>query len=157
MNLPFIRKAQLDDFNQIIALNQKHFIYEEKFTSTYNRSWPYLNSGREYFARRLVNDTAINLVLEDNNTIEGYLIGFISYSDARTVNPIAEIETLFFTENFREKGYGSKMINMFKDETKKNGAKRLKVMTYSNNLKAINFYKSKGFEEIGLILEQDLK
>src|SRR5258708_31030902 len=96
-----IRKAELKDFDQILKLNEDHFIYEEVFTDTYKRKWAFKNQGKEYFATRLVNSNAIALVAEDQKKLVGYLMGFVDTYKTRAINPIAELETLFIVEKYR--------------------------------------------------------
>ncbi len=60
-----IRKATLNDFEDIIRLNHDLFLYEKKFSQSYNENWPQQDAGREYFAKRIVHSKAIVMVAEE--------------------------------------------------------------------------------------------
>lgn len=63
-------------------------------------------------------------------------------------NECAEIGLIGVDENARGKGIGKKLINKVKSYAQSKGCEILKVPTQEINKKAINFYKSCGFEII---------
>ncbi len=148
-----IRQGTLIDFDQIIALSKELFLYEKKFTDTYNENWPYHNQGKEYYAKRMVNDKSIFYVVEDESKIVGFLLGYIENYPVRTINPIAELENIFVIESYRNKGIGTELMQKFKEDAKKHGVKRLKVHLYAANEEAKNFYRKHGFQELAITME----
>ncbi len=153
--MPTIRKATLSDFDNLLKLNKDLFLFEKKFSETYNENWPYETAGKEYFARLIVGDKSACFVAEENGEIVGYLMAYCGEYAYRNVNPISELENMFVKEEFRNKGIGSKLVEEFKKWSKEKGAKRLKVMLYATNLDALEFYKKHGFADFAVVLEQD--
>ena len=151
-----IRKATFNDFEKILSLNKDLFLFEKKFTDTFNEDWSYTNQGKEYFARKIANSNSIFFVAEIDENIVGYILGYIDSYPVRNINPIVMLDNLFISENYRRKGIGSKLFQEFLKVAKDNGAKRLQVKTYSKNKEAIEFYKKQGFYELELVMEHDL-
>lgn len=151
-----IRKATINDFEEILKLNKELFLYEKKFTDTFNEEWAYSNQGKEYFAKRIVNSNSIFLLLEDQGELKGYILGFIDTYVVRKISPIAEIENLFIKESKRNQGWGRELVEGFIKIAKEQNVERLKVRTYSDNIDVINFYKKFGFKELLLELEADI-
>ena len=56
----------------------------------------------------------------------------------------------------RGTGIGSKLVEEVKKWAKLKKVKRLKVIASSNNSRAIEFYKKKGFQDYDTVLEQDI-
>lgn len=151
-----IRKATLNDFEKITELNHKLFVYEKKYSPVFNENWPFHNQGKEYFAKRLVNDNAITLVAEEHDEIVGYLVAFIDTFVVRNDNPLAELENIFVQTEHRNKGIGQELLDEFKKIAKEKNVKRLKVTCYSDNEGAIKLYKKNGFTDFAVTLETDL-
>jgi hypothetical protein len=73
MEETFVRKAVLDDIDDIIKLNKILFDLEyDNFDNTLDTNWPMSNEGTNYYKEAIIND--ITLVAVYNNTIVGYLI-----------------------------------------------------------------------------------
>ena len=73
MDKVFIRKATLDDVDNIIKLNKILFDLEyENFDNTLDINRPMSNEGIDYYKESIIND--ITLVAVNNKTIIGYLI-----------------------------------------------------------------------------------
>lgn len=68
----------------------------------------------------------------------------------------AELENTLVKTEWRDQGIGGKLFKEFSSWAKERGAKRLVVRAYSQNDKALNFYKKHGFTEISKVLEQDI-
>ena len=73
MDKIFVRKATLDDIDDIIKLNKTLFDLEyNNFDKTLNTNRPMSNEGINYYKESIIN--GITLVAIINNTIVGYLI-----------------------------------------------------------------------------------
>jgi hypothetical protein len=73
MDKVFIRKAMLNDIDDIIKLNKTLFDLEyDNFDNTLDTNRPMSNEGINYYKESIIND--ITLVAVYNNTIVGYLI-----------------------------------------------------------------------------------
>lgn len=151
-----IRKARPGDLTAISALNKMLFEYETIFNDEYNLQWTYSDSGQKYFKKRLESNSSIIFVAEVKATIVGYILAYINSYPFRSVNPIAEIENMFISEDYRKHGIGRKLMQEVKKVAKEKGVKRIKVVAVTQNTHAINFYKMCGFEEFDVVLEANL-
>ncbi|MDH7476080.1 MAG: GNAT family N-acetyltransferase [Microgenomates group bacterium] len=68
------------------------------------------------------------------------IIGLISYKTLKNTYWIISIDFLF-----ESRGIGTALIKTVKKEAKKNGIKKLKLITTNDNLSAIRFYQKRGF------------
>ena len=141
---------------EILKLNKALFNYEEKFNSEYNLEWTYSEKGQAYFKKRIENDLSIVLVAEAETKIVGYLLIFIDSHSIRKINPIAEIENMFVSDEYRDRGVGTELIKEAIKQVREKGAKRLGVEVEAQNSGAINFYKSNGFEDFEVTLQLKL-
>lgn len=151
-----IRNAAITDLEAILKLNKALFNYEEKFNSEYNLEWTYSEKGQAYFKKRIENDLSIVLVAEAETKIVGYLLIFIDSHSIRKINPIAEIENMFVSDEYRDHGVGTELIKEAIKQVGEKGAKRLEVEVETQNSGAINFYKSNGFEDFEVTLQLKL-
>lgn len=151
-----IRKAKASDLESILALNKKLFLHEEQFNHKYNLDWTYSDTGRNYFQGRLANKNSIIFIAEDNGVAVGYILCFTDSFPYRAINPICEIENMFIEESHRSKGVGSELVKKVKQEAKRQKVKLLRVGAIAQNERAINFYKTNGFMEVNLFLENEI-
>lgn len=151
-----IRKATVNDLEEILKLNKALFDYEEKFNSEYNLEWTYSEKGQAYFKKRIARDSSIVLVAEVKTKIVGYLLIFVDSHSIRKINPIAEIENMFISEEYRAHGVGTELMREAIKQVREKGAKNLEVEVEAQNSGAINFYKSNGFEDFEVTLQLKL-
>ena len=151
-----VRKAKLSDLETILKMSRNLFKFERKFGKTFNMKWTYSEVGKKYFTGRLMHKDAIVLIAVDGEIPAGYLCSFKQKYYYRSLNPIAEIENMYIDDKYRYKGVGKLLFKKLKQLLKREGVKRIKVGTLSQNEQAIRFYKRIGFEEFETILEQDL-
>lgn len=149
-----IRKAKREDFERLLELNQKLFLYEKQFGNTYDEEWPYSEKGRVYFASRIEN--GIVLVAEINKRIVGYVCSYIDSYSFRLINPVAEIENLFVEEGFRNNKIGSKLISESMKLFKKKKVGLVKVGAMEKNVKTIDFYLKNRFIRHSIFLEKEI-
>lgn len=63
---------------------------------------------------------------------------------------------MFVEEEFRKNGIGGKLIAKVRNEAKKRNVKKLRVGAIAQNENAVNFYRSQGFTDVNLYLEENL-
>lgn len=151
------RKASIIDLDSIIELNKELFDFEDQFGHEYNTNWPF-EDGKTYFKKRLENKNSMNFVAIYKNKIIGYIVSFIDtykYRDGK-INPICEVENMFVKQEYRKKGIGKLLINAVKNAARKKKVKLLRVGAIAQNINAINFYRSQGFHDSNLFLEQKI-
>jgi ribosomal protein S18 acetylase RimI-like enzyme len=139
-----IRKATINDLDDILELNHELFLYEKQFVGTYNLKWSYSEEGRASFTKRIHNRKGIVLIAEIEDKPIGYISGWYdNYSfRADKVNPLVEVETMYIRDEHRRKGIGTQLLNEFILIAKKQGVKRAIVfVTHNKNIPAINFYR----------------
>jgi diamine N-acetyltransferase len=151
-----IRKAEKSDFLAIQRLNKALFDFEERFKHAYNLNWPFEKAGKEYFAKRLRQGKAIIFIAEENSEQIGYIIAFIDSYPYRLSNPICEIENMFVEGQYRRKGVGQALMEAVRSEAKRRKVRRLRVGAIAQNKNAIEFYRSQGFKDVNLYLEEEL-
>ena len=152
-----IREAKLSDFDQIIHILKDHFVHDSQFAPITNNNYPDTDDGKEELAKAIVRDDNIALVIEDNDKILGYLTGAVRDRSWREQTKVAELDGLYLSEDIRNQGWGSKLIDRFKQFARDNNAKALKVMTNYNNSIARSFYEKNGFQEHATWYEQPLE
>ena len=153
----FIRKAELSDFDEILRLNQALFNFEEQFQHQYNLNWTYSEAGRNFFKDRFNNKNALIFVAIAENKIVGYILALINFYSYRRVNPICDIENLIIEEDYRKNGVGSKLMENVRKAAKEKAAKKLRVNAIAQNKNALSFYRSHGFEDAVLFLEEEIE
>ena len=140
-----IRKATIEDLNDITNLNNKLFKLEkENYDDTLVENWPLSEDGNEYFQYVIVATI--------NNKVIGYLAGSINEKGSYEEVQYGEINNMFIDEKYRKYGIGKKLINEFKDYCKDNKIYNIKVEASYKNKGAIEFYHKNGFNEFNLTL-----
>ena len=147
-----IRKANIDDIENIKELNNKLFIYEyENFDSSLNVGWPFTEEGDKYFRDIILNE--IVFVAIDDEKIVGYLAGTVDTKISYILKPISELDNFYIEESYRRCGIGSMLVDEFKRYCKSNGIDEMKVTASASNFYAIEFYKKNGFNDFEITLK----
>lgn len=90
---------------------------------------------------------------------DGNVIGAINLDIRRTIlhsGLSGLIDEIVVAESYRGKGVGRKLIDAAVEKCKLSGCCEIEVSTELTNTKARSFYKSCGFEEMGVFLERDI-
>lgn len=152
----FIRKATLDDINDIMKLNKTLFDleYDNNFDDTLDTNRPTSNEGIDYYTKSIIND--ITLVAMENNIIVGYLVWTLNTELSYNTIKQAELNNMCILEEYRKCGVGTKLFNEFKNVCKENNIEEIKVTASYGNDNAINFYKKVWFKESELTFKQKI-
>ena len=155
MDKIFVRKATLDDIDDIIKLNKILFDLEyNNFDNTLDANRPISNEGINYYKESIIND--ITLVAVSNNIIVGYLIWTLNSELSYNTVKQAELNNMCVLEQYRKYGIGTKLFNEFKNICKENHIEEIKVTASYDNINAINFYRKNWFQESELTLKQKI-
>lgn len=142
-----IRKATLNDLNNIQELNNKLFDLEiDNYDDTLVKNWPISKEGKIYFEDLITNHFVI--VAQINNEIIGYLAGSINEKGSYENVRYAEINNMYISDKYRGLSIGEKLINNFKSYCILNGINNLIVTASYKNNNAINFYKKMGLKNL---------
>ncbi|HEY6737008.1 MAG TPA: GNAT family N-acetyltransferase [Candidatus Saccharimonadia bacterium] len=157
-----IRRGTPDDFTEAQRLNHAHFEYEHAIgchpQDSFNLNWTYEPGGVEALQKWLSGTPGIAAwFAEVDGRLVGYLMAVAATLDYRTANPMVELRVMFIEEPYRRQGIGTQLMTVFKDWAREQGAKRLKVGSYTPNHQAIAFYRRHGFKDFELYLEQSFE
>ncbi|EHR79752.1 hypothetical protein OCC_02209 [Thermococcus litoralis DSM 5473] len=144
-----IRKAQESDLNEIKSL------IIELIETLESQEGIDENAVFENCKKLLTTPNAYLLVAELN----GKVVGALHLNIRRTIlhsAPSALIDELVASKELRNQGIGRKLIRAAMELCKELRHTEIEVSTEISNLKAREFYKSMGFEEVGILLEMDL-
>jgi ribosomal protein S18 acetylase RimI-like enzyme len=149
-----IRNAKPDDITAIVRLNASLFQEDagqrDPFT---NLHWPEVE-GDEHFAELVANEDSLCLLAEvDRARVIGYLVGYMKeQTDLRPIN-VAEMESMYVQEDYRNQGVGTSLTTDFLAWANERGADRASVTAFAENDRAIEFYQRSGFEPMKISLE----
>ena len=148
-----IREATLDNLDEILSLSRLLFIHHSFFDTTLNQGWTDSVDGIEYFRRRINSGVAF-IALNTNQEVVGYLTGAILPKlKSRTLDSLAELQNMYVIDSYRNRGVGSALVLRFLDWCNKGGTENIKVVVWSRNTNAIEFYRHLGFEDYLSVLE----
>lgn len=159
MDKIIIRKATIKDLADIQKLNLKLLKNEYKnFDKTINLRWPF-KEDKKALKNIIIKNDGFAEVIENKGKIIGLLYGSKGSklpSYRKNLN-YGILNFIFVEKEFRNKGFGNKLINNFKKWGKKNKFAFISVTAHAKNDKAINLYRKLGFKDYELILEKKLK
>lgn len=157
MNI-FIRKATIEDLQNVQLLNLQLFSKEQKeYDSSLDLQRTFSKVGTKYYQDRILKNNGCVLIAITNDNIVGYLCGSIKKAeDYRKLSNIAELENTFVLEKYRSKGIGQKLYDEFIKWCKEKKASKVRVETFAKNDLTIKFYKNQSLQEYQLTLESYL-
>lgn len=150
-----LREAQKNDLQKLQYLDDEVFIDNQTYDNDLDMNWAMSEKGKTYFSNLLKDPNSYCLLATDNEKAVGYIVCLpkdFGYRKSKCV----EIGNMGVSPDYRSKGIGSMLIKKGIEWAKKKGYKKIYASSYSNNQKAILFYKKNGFSEIDLGLEQNL-
>jgi ribosomal protein S18 acetylase RimI-like enzyme len=157
MNKTTVRLAKTEELEQVQELNHQLFLSDSRHFDDLNTNWPYEEEGEKYFRDRIAGKGGVCLVAEKDGQIAGYVMGgwshlnFSAYKGKR-----AELENICVAENERSQGVGALLVDTLMERCKQNGATHVMVDAYAPNLRAIEFYKTQGFEPYSSVLWREV-
>ena len=138
------RKCRKSDIKEIQTLSAELIAYEsEKFNiNTVNKYWYLQEPGNKYFEN--LQEKNFIWVATCEKRIVGYISGKINVSDAYNF-PIGNLINIYISPEYRGKGIGTKLIDLFKEYCKENRCNNITVTFYEKNVSAEKFYSKHGF------------
>ena len=140
-----IRKAEIKDITEIQKLNSLLLKKEkeEYYYKTLDIGWPETKSGKNYLLKFINSNKYFMIVAENNKKIIGYLYGKIIKNKPK----VADLESFFIIDKYRNKGIGQKLYSKFETECLEEKVKILRLEVSTLNKKGINFYKKQKYIE----------
>lgn len=153
-----VRKAKSEDLSRIQDLNYKLFLWDKVRDPDLNFEWPYQESGKNYFIKRINEDLGACFVAEFEGVVVGYIAGRVN-KEIVSFDTIlrGELENMYVEEGARSRGVGKTLVREFLKWAKTKGAKSMIVEAYFGNGNAIKFYEACGFNNFAVKLETKLE
>lgn len=132
-----IREATKSDYQELMKL-YNDFVGQKRYSKLDNDS----------FYIVLVNDNNYIYVAEEGND----LVGFATFSVRDVIRypkPIAELDELFVSPEYRKKGVGKKLMQQIEEKAKKLNCYRLFIESHYDHKAAHFFYKALGYTNYG--------
>lgn len=150
-----IRKAQIEDLSNIQELNHELFLHDNEFHHDLNTNWSRGADGEEYFRRSIESDRLrLSIVAEVEGRVVGYLVARMNDPSTIYLGKRAELENMCVTADFRGLGIGTKLIDEFKAWAHGQGAERLMVEAFYDNVDARRFYERNGFKGYAVMMSR---
>jgi len=144
-----------DEWQIIQRLNIEVFQNDVDHDGDLDLNWPFSEFGINYYKNLASGQYGHCLIATLDDEPVGYVALAIKDFGYRKSKYI-EVENIGVSPKHRSSGIGNQLIQAAGEWARKQGAKKLFVIAYWKNDKAIQFYKKSGFEEIGLELEKSL-
>jgi GNAT superfamily N-acetyltransferase len=153
-----IRPANPEEVKDIIKLNTVIFRdlnlqfdpdYDQKFFANETQ-------GQKYFDEALNKKDGHFLVAEENGELIGYANGGfkeITYRHGKYF----EIDNVGVLSQWQGKGVGKQLLEAIIAWAKQQGYTKVYLQSYYKNDKAVQFYKTRGFEPIDISLEKTIE
>lgn len=133
-----LTKAIHSDISELIALLKSLFEQEEEFE-------PNPEAQRKALSKIILDPKiGIILVAKDDEKILG-MINLLFTESTALGSKVAILEDMVVLHKSRSEGVGSKLMDYAISEAKKEGCKRITLLTDIKNTKAQSFYQKKGF------------
>lgn len=111
----------------------------------------------ERFRNMVLGKGGICFVAHVKENIVGYVVGGPKVSQLSSIK-YAELENVFVSDKYRNKGIANKLCKQFIDWAKGQGFERICVKTgWKKQTKLLPFYEKLGFSPMTIELEQDVK
>lgn len=140
-----VRTATIDDISAIAELYREQFMEMTKLIPNFIKEG---DQSTEFLENTISNENSDILICED----EGKIVGFILLQakqrpDFSFIVPGKHcyIMDLIITENHRNKGFGTALMNSAKDWAKEQKCNIISLDVLANNMRAIKLYEKLGF------------
>lgn len=142
-----IRDCQTKDEKPYIAMNLEFMALVRREHHYWdNLKFPSEDEMREVFYQAISSPNDIKVfIIEEDNSVIGYVNTWCVYS-VWTMGKSLIIDDLYISKEFRNNGYGKRVMNYLIDYSLSNGFKRMQLNTEKDNITAQALYKKLGFD-----------
>ncbi len=147
-----LRRAELDDAAKLSLVGGASFL--ESFANDHDGALMVAHIAAshsiDYYARILTDPTAALWIVEHD---VGAPIGYATAGPSRLPGTNAAhdfaLHRIYVLSRWHSAGLGRQLFDAVETEARARGARRLVLSVYTENAKALRFYKARGFEIIG--------
>lgn len=150
-----IRKAKIEDYNQIIKLYNELYDTEKVFDINLSKTYDISDKQRIKIEKRIKSRKEIFLVAEDKEKIIGLIDGYI-LDNNHHIEKVGYLDHLCVKKGYRNLGVANKLIDDFSVKMKNKNVSYLKLNAFENNIPAINLYKKLGFKEYSIFYQKKI-
>ncbi len=149
----FIRNIETTDFDQVDNLmKQLHRIHVNGRPDLYiDMEHPY---SKEEFEELVLKEDVISILAEEENKVVGICFVSVRYKSGMVEMKTAYMDDLVVDENFRNNGIAKILFSKAEKVAIEKGAKRLDLMVWAFNEKAIKLYEELGMKPQRYIYEK---
>lgn len=145
-----IRKATLDDLDQVTHLFDQYVVFYKK-PSNYEKH-------KAYLKERITNNEATIFLAFDDSNLDiaiGFTLLYVTFSSL-ALNKIVILNDLFVDTKIRKSGIGEKLILETVAFAKELGSNLIRLRTAKNNIIAQGLYHKMGFVRDEVLYSYDL-
>lgn len=150
-----IRKAKIEDYNQIVKLYNELYDTEKVFDINLSKTYVVSDKQKIVIEKRIKSRKEIFLVAEDNEKIIGLIDGYI-LDNKHHIEKVGYLDHLCVDKCYRKLGVANKLIDEFSAKMKNKYVSYLKLNAFENNLPAINLYKKLGFKQYSILYQKKI-
>lgn len=140
-----IRKADLNDIPSISELYREQFREMAKLIPDFIKEG---DQSIEFLEKTILNDESDILVYDYDDKVVGFVLLQAKIRpdfDFMLPGKFCYIMDIIITEKYRNKGFGTALMNSAKDWAKEQGCSFINLDVLTNNPKAISLYEKLGF------------
>ena len=148
-----ISKANFNDTNEINNMLTCLIQDERKnYDNNINEKYKVKN----FYEKYIENKDMCILVAKQNDTILGYIYGYIQDNGTLLNKIVAQLDALFVKQEYRGNGIAKKLMNEFYNWAKKKEAAYIELSVCKDNSNAIDLYENEGFNINKICLRKEL-
>lgn len=147
-----IKKAETCDLEALHLISYATFFDSFAEESTLQDITSYLDKcmTTSAIATQLNEEGTAFYLLKVKNRLVGYFkLKFMPSPDKTELDDAMELERLYVLSKYQNMGYGEILLNKALELAGKSNYTTIWLGVWSKNLKAINFYRNRNFEEFG--------
>lgn len=148
-----ICKVKLDEVykidNMLTSLIQDE---RKKYDSNINENYEVKNFYKQY----IENENMCILVAKENETILGYVYGFVRDNGSLYNKKVSILDALYVKEQYRGYGIARSLMKEFINWARKKGVTYIELSVCKDNTNAISLYEAEGFCIDKIILRKEI-
>ena len=148
-----VREATEADVASVVELSSALFQEDGGQRDPWmNLDWP-KQEGAAYYSGHISGEDSLCLLAEVGDRVVGFLTGYVrGWSNLRPIR-LAELESMFVTEEYRGGGIGAQLVREFVEWCRGKRVEGISVTAYWAKEGALRFYRRLGFEPRNVTLE----